>query len=228
MIDSNYSIEASTFCQKWYKRYLSRISWRTDLHVLTDFTANAKSWTAKALGLGLGADDYITKPFSVVEVLARQLGGDILLESTPHVKTVFTLRLRNSLPIDWAGGKTAGSAKQAPRHPPCRRISACKKITPAGRLCAARKTPSWQFPDSGGRTDPHLWHTCQSRGLIPDAGTAWCSGDCPRQKSANTGICRPHTGQRKKHAGCFHQSFCAPDPYHTYRSPGFCFYHRLL
>lgn len=25
----------------------------------------------KALGLGLGADDYITKPFSVVEVLAR-------------------------------------------------------------------------------------------------------------------------------------------------------------
>lgn len=72
MIDSNYSIEASTFCQKWYKRYLSRISWRTDLHVLTDFTANAKSWTAKALGLGLGADDYITKPFSVAEVLARQ------------------------------------------------------------------------------------------------------------------------------------------------------------
>lgn len=55
MIDSNYSIEASTFCQKWYKRYLSRISWRTDLHVLTDFTANAKSWTAKALGLGQAA-----------------------------------------------------------------------------------------------------------------------------------------------------------------------------
>lgn len=27
--------------------------------------------TDKALGLGLGADDYITKPFSVVEVLAR-------------------------------------------------------------------------------------------------------------------------------------------------------------
>ena len=27
--------------------------------------------TDKTLGLGLGADDYITKPFSVVEVLAR-------------------------------------------------------------------------------------------------------------------------------------------------------------
>ena len=50
---------------------------------------DSRSRSIQGNGLGL----------TIARNLARQLGGDILLESTPHVKTVFTLRLHTSLPI---------------------------------------------------------------------------------------------------------------------------------
>lgn len=57
----------------------------------------------KALGLGLGADDYITKPFSVVEVLARikaalrrTMQYDTAVNSEPAILTAGELSLNLS------------------------------------------------------------------------------------------------------------------------------------
>lgn len=44
---------------------------RTDSYVPIIILSAKDSESDKTLGLGLGADDYVTKPFSVVEVLAR-------------------------------------------------------------------------------------------------------------------------------------------------------------
>lgn len=38
--------------------------------------------------------DFIGREYTIARSLARQMGGDILLQSEPGVRTVFTVKLR--------------------------------------------------------------------------------------------------------------------------------------
>jgi len=52
----------------------------------------------KLMGLDLGADDYLTKPFYIEELIARVHGGDLVLEESGEGLNLFVLRLRTASP----------------------------------------------------------------------------------------------------------------------------------
>ena len=79
-------------------------------------TAKSES-SDKVLGLNVGADDYITKPFDPVEVLARvksQLRRYTLLGAKPETAPDASIRAARS--TSWCGTKIPSAPKRAWRY----------------------------------------------------------------------------------------------------------------
>ena len=99
-----------------------------------------ESDTDKALGLGLGADDYITKPFSVTEVLARIKAN--IRRSTQYVSTAnsFVSNLSATANSMIAANTVAGGSRLADGY-------MGENIIKKG--CLAMNTDSYSLEKSG-------------------------------------------------------------------------------
>ena len=111
--------------------------------------------TDKILGLNMGADDYITKPFNPLEVIARvrshlrrytQLGGQI---SAPHLFTVGPIVLDDGAKHRDGGRRTGepdavGVPDPPPAHEPAGTgvLHACRSTSKCGRTwrCGSENT----------------------------------------------------------------------------------------
>ena len=74
--------------------------------------------TDKIHGLGLGADDYITKPFSIRELTARIQAVCAAAKATQRPRSMTTGRSSSTTGTSSSGARTARSRSPA-RNSPC-------------------------------------------------------------------------------------------------------------
>ena len=92
----------------------------------------------KTLGLALGADDYITKPFSVTEVLARIKAN--IRRSTAYAQAASQPTLATT--VSAASAKSpAGEILSAGEIPSASDISSASEALSSGKVYAAANTP---------------------------------------------------------------------------------------